>query len=63
LRGSLGRAQATSEEPSKAMMRITKSLNGRNITFLFDASKVVACQRADAEDFEFGFKASAVEGH
>jgi len=63
LRGSLGRAQATSEEASKTMVRITKSLNGRNITLLFHTSEVVSGQRADAEDFDLGFNAPAVESH
>jgi hypothetical protein len=63
LRGSFGRAQTGSKKASKTMVRITKSLNGGNIAFLFYTSEVATRERTDAKYVEFGFDTPTIKSH
>jgi hypothetical protein len=63
LRGSLGRTQTGSKKASKTMVRITETLNGGHITFLFNTSEVVTTEGSDAEYVELCFDSASMEGH
>ena len=63
LRGSLGRTQTGSKKASKTMVRITETLNGGHITFLFHTSEVGTTEGSDREDLEVGGELASVEGH